>query len=93
MFPKIVVPQNEWFKNPIKMDDLGVPLFLETPIYIYVYIYMYIIYIVYLSVDISSPNCDPRGHPFCKRPKEEASRNCPDPKACSVPWRKDNGMI
>ena len=24
-------------ENPIKMDDLGVPLFLETPIYIYIY--------------------------------------------------------
>ena len=23
-------------ENPIKMDDLGVPLFLETPIYIYI---------------------------------------------------------
>ena len=34
VFPKIVVPQNGWFKmeNHIKMDDLGVPLFLETPI-------------------------------------------------------------
>ena len=37
MFPKIGVPQNGWFimKNPIKMgikmDDLRVPLFLETP--------------------------------------------------------------
>ena len=37
VFPEIGVPQNGWFtmENPIKMDDLGVPLFLETPILLF----------------------------------------------------------
>jgi len=38
----MVVSKNARFiiENPIKMDDLKVPLFQETTIYIYIYIYV-----------------------------------------------------
>ena len=37
-FPKLGVP-NSWMVY-IRMDDLGVPLFQESVIYIYIYIYI-----------------------------------------------------
>ncbi len=44
--PKIgVLKPPKWMakimENPMKIHDLGVPLFLETPIYIYIYIYYF----------------------------------------------------
>ena len=40
-------------KTPIKIDDLGVPLFLETPIYIYIYFLGAGVVMAFLGVVVS----------------------------------------
>ena len=41
-------------KPHYQMDDLGVPLFLETPIYIYILVYVYYYYSLSLSHAVTS---------------------------------------
>ena len=47
-------------QNPIKMDDLGVPLFLETPIYL-LYTYFILTFVSFLQVNILDMEKDGAG--------------------------------
>ena len=63
MFPKIVVSQNRWciMEKPIKMDDLGVPLFSETSIHVERYVWHPLVFIYIYKPPCVSPLFSSKG--------------------------------
>ena len=87
VFPKIGIPQNGWFimENPIKMDDLAVPLFQERPISLFGMLFAYCCSHAHVCSRVLTPSYQSYPSP----PPAPQIKKCPPNPEMSVVFRVD----